>query len=132
MTLNELLAVPYTANGRSADGADCYGLTRMARVYLFGKPWMPVHGAVEGSDKKALTGAVTEEAARYREVKPYPGAVATAWRGSLCTHIAIVVDVDGRRMILETNEPGKADHGPRLVNLRHFEQRFLRVVYYDD
>lgn len=132
MTLNDLLDVPYIPNGRSAEGADCYGLTRMARVYLFGKPWMPVHGAVEGSDKKALTGAVTEEAARYREVKPYPAAVATAWRGKLCTHIAVVVDVDGRRMILETNEPGKADHGPRLVNLRHFEQRFAKVVYYDD
>jgi hypothetical protein len=35
-------------------------------------------------------------------------------------------------MILETDEPGKGSHGPRLVNLRFFEQRFLKVVYYDD
>lgn len=132
MTLDDLLAVPYVANGRSQSGADCYGLVRMARVYLFGKPWMAVHGAVEGSDKRALTQAVQQESANYRQVKPYPGAIACAFRGSLCAHIAIVVDIDGKRMILETDEPGRGNHGPRLVNLRYFEQRFFRVVYYDD
>lgn len=132
MTLDDLLAVPYVANGRTQQGADCYGLVRMARVYLFGKPWMPVHGDVEGSDKQALTAAMQQEALNYRQVRPYPGAIAAAFRGKLCTHIAIVVDVDGKRMILETDEPGQGNHGPRLVNLRYFEQRFLKVVYYDD
>jgi len=132
MTLDDLLAVPYEPDGRSAHGADCYGLTRLARVYLFGKPWMPCHGAVEGIDKKALTQAVQAEAVNYRVAAAYPGAIATAWRAKLCTHIAIVVEVDGRRMILETNEPGGEDHGPRLVPVRAFEHRFLKVVYYDD
>ena len=132
MNLDDLLAVPYVANGRTQQGADCYGIVRMARVHLFGKPWMPVHGGVEGSDKRALTEAMQQEAANYREVRPYPGAIACAFRGKLCTHIAIVVDVDGKRMILETDEPGKGNHGPRLVNLRYFENRFLKVVYYDD
>lgn len=132
MTLDDLLAIPYEANGRTQQGADCYGIVRMARVYLFGKPWMPVHGAVEGSDKRALTVAMQAEAVNYSECSPKPGAVAAAFRGNLCTHIAIVVDVDGRRMILETDEPGKGSHGPRLVNIRYFEQRFLKVVYYDD
>ena len=132
MNLDDLLAVPYVDNGRTQQGADCYGIVRMARVHLFGKPWMPVHGGVEGSDKRALTEAMQQEAANYREVRPYPGAIACAFRGKLCTHIAIVVDVDGKRMILETDEPGKGKHGPRLVNLRYFENRFLKVVYYDD
>lgn len=132
MTLDDLLNVPYVADGRSQHGADCYGLTRLARVHLFGKPWMPMYGNVMGSDKSALTKAVQEESANYRECRPHAGAIAIAWRGSLCTHIAIVVEVDGKPMILETNEPGKADHGPRLVGIRPFEQRFLRVIYYDD
>ncbi len=132
MNLTDLLAVPYLANGRTQQGADCYGIVRMARVYLFGKPWMPAHGSVEGSDKRALTLAMQTEAVNYTECRPAPGAIAAAFRGLLCTHIAIVVDVDGKRMILETDEPGKGSHGPRLVNLRYFEQRFLRVVYYDD
>jgi len=87
---------------------------------------------VEGIDKKALTQAVQAEAVNYRVAAAYPGAIATAWRAKLCTHIAIVVEVDGRRMILETNEPGGEDHGPRLVPVRAFEHRFLKVVYYDD
>lgn len=132
MTLDDLLSVPYVANGRLPEGADCYGLTRLARVHLFGKPWMPEHGAVEGSNKRALTSALMAEAANYQVTKPAPGVIATAWRGRLCTHIAIVVEIDGRLMILETKEPGQGNHRPRLVNLKHFERRFLKVVYYDD
>lgn len=132
MTLNELLNVPYLANGRQPDGADCYGLTRLARFHLFGKPWMPEHGAVEGSDKRALTKAMLKESANYRICEPHPGAIACCYRGRLCTHIAIVVEVDSRLMILETDEPGKGRHGPRLVSLKSLQQRFLRVVFYDD
>lgn len=132
MTLDDLLAVPYVADGREPAGADCYGLTRLARAHLFGKPWMPLHGAIEGHNKRALTGAVMQEAEGYQPCRPHPGAIATAWRGKLCTHIAIVVAIDGRPMILETDEPGKGSHGPRIVGLKLFESRFLRVVYYDN
>lgn len=132
MTLDDLLAVPYVANGRTQQGADCYGLIRMARVYLFGKPWMPVHGAISPDNKKGLTTAVIAEAESYNEVRPRAGAIAAAFRGRLCIHLGIVLDVDGRRMILETDEPGISSRGPRLVNIRYFEQRFLKVVYYDN
>lgn len=132
MTLNDLLAVPYVANGRTQQGSDCYGLTRLARVHLFGKGWMPDYGNVEATDKRALTEAMLEESQKFTQCTPHAGAIAVAYRGKLCTHIAIVVSVDGKPMILETNEAGVATHGPRLVNLRYFEQRFLKVVYYDD
>ena len=132
MTLEELMLIPYEPNGRSKEGADCYGLVRMARVYLYGKPWLESYTNVEGTDKRALTNALHKEVQHLREVSAAKGAIATAWRGKLCTHIAIVVDVDGRRMILETDEPGVTSHGPRLVDIRYFEQRFLKVVYYDD
>lgn len=132
MTLDELLQVPYVPNGRLPTGADCYGLVRLARVHLFGKPWMPEHGAVEGSDKKTLTRTMEAEAVNYKECRPHPGAIACCYRGRLCTHIAIVVEVDGRNMILETDEPGQCKQGPRLVHLQAFERNFLKVVYYDD
>lgn len=132
MDLTDLLQVPYVPNGRLPTGADCYGLVRLARVHLFGKPWMPEHGAVEGSDKKALTRAMEYESVNYKPCRPHPGAIACCYRGRLCTHIAIVVDIDGKRMVLETDEPGRGNHGARLVNLKQFERRFLKVVYYDD
>lgn len=132
MTLNDLLNIPYLANGRQPDGADCYGLARLARVYLFGKPWMPEHGAVKGADKRAMTKAAQEEAANFQVCQPHPGSLAFCYRGRLCTHIAIVVEIDGRPMILETDEPGRGRHGPRLVSIKSLKQRFLRVVFYDD
>lgn len=132
MTLEELMLIPYEANGRSKQGADCYGLVRMARVHLYNKPWLESYAGVEGSDKKALTDALHKEVKNLRLSSAVPGAIATAWRGNLCTHIAVVVDVDGRKMILETDEPGVTNIGPRLTDIRYFEQRFLKVVYYDD
>jgi hypothetical protein len=72
------------------------------------------------------------ESVNYHTCDPRPGAIACCYRGSLCTHIAIVVEIDGRLMILETDEPGKGRHGPRLVSLKPFQQRYLRVVFYDD
>lgn len=133
MTLDELLAIPYQENGRTAQGADCYGLTRLARTYIFGKPWMAEHGAVDGTNKRAMTRAVKQDTASiYRECSCRPGAIATAWRASLCTHIALVIEADGRPMILETDEPGRSWTGPRIVPVRQFEKRFTRVIYYDD
>jgi hypothetical protein len=132
MTLDDLRRVPYVANGRLPTGADCYGLTRLARAHLFGKPWMPEHGAVEGSDKRALTKAMLAESRNYTECEPHPGAIAACFRGKLCTHIAIVVSVDGRNMILETDEPGQGCEGPRITTIKQLERRFLKVVYYDD
>lgn len=132
MILEDFLRVPYVANGRSLDGADCYGLVRLARVHLYGKELMPKHGNVEGSNKKALTKAMQQEAKNYTECLPKEGAIAAAFRGLLCTHIAIVVSVDGLLMILETDEPKRAALGARLTSIARFEQRFLKVVYYDN
>lgn len=132
MNLAELLEVPYLPNGRLATGADCYGLTRLARFHLFGRPWMPEHGAIDGGNKRDMTRAVAEGVGAYRSCKPLPGAFACAWRASLCMHMAVVVEVDGRPMILETDEPGRGCEGPRLTRIKHFESRFTRVDYYDD
>ena len=132
MTLDDLLQVPYVPNGRLPTGADCYGLVRLARVHLFGKAWMPSFAEVDGQSKRAMTRAQIEWAKAYQVSPPRPGCVAFCWRGRLCTHAAIVVEIDGRPMILETDEPGHGKHGPRLVHLQAFERRFLKVVYYDD
>lgn len=132
MTLDDLLVVPYAENGREPDGSDCYGLTRLARTHLYGKPWMPLRGSIESSDKRGLTRAMLEDSKRYQQCAPKPGAIAAAFRGSLCIHIAIVVDLDGRLMILETDEPGQGKRGPRLVSIRRFKDRFLKVEYYDN
>lgn len=129
MTLDDLLKIPYLANGRDLSGVDCYGGVRLARAHLFGRDMMPDYTTVEGSDKKAMTTAMLSESAGYNVVSRRAGAIATAWRGRLCTHIAICVIIDGRLMILEWDNDAPM---PRLVQPSLFERQYSRVVYYDN
>jgi hypothetical protein len=129
MTLDDLMLIPYVANGRDKNGADCYGLVRMARYYLIDREWMPDYTTVDGSDKKSLTNAMLSESSGYKIATRSHGAIAAAWRGRFCIHIAIVVNVDGRQMILESDSDAPY---PRIINPSNFESRYTRVVYYDN
>jgi hypothetical protein len=64
----------------------------------------------------------------FRPTDPLPGAIATCWRGRLCTHVALVIEVDGRPAVLETNQAS----GPRWRWLADFASTQLKVIYYDD
>lgn len=129
MTLNGLLEIPYLANGRDRSGVDCYGGVRFARYHLFGRGLMPDYTTVDGSDKRAMTEAMLSESAGYHVVSRRAGAIATAWRGRLCIHIAICVIIDRRLMILEWDNDAPL---PRLVHPSLFERQYSRVVYYDN
>lgn len=128
--IDEYLRTRYVKGGRGPIDLDCYGLVRLGRTELFGKPLMPVCADAKPGDMRAITRAVREVAGLecMRPGVPIPGAVATAWRASLCVHVGLVVDADGRRWVLETDEPT----GPCLTPLREFERRYTRVVYYAD
>lgn len=119
MTLSELKKLPYTEY-------DCYGLTRLVRHHLYNRPLMPWYRP--HPPKREASEALVSGVKAYRRTSPVPGAFVACWRGRLCIHVAAVVNIDGRTMILETGE----QHGPRLVAVRAFERRYLRVEYYDD
>lgn len=90
---------------------------------------MPSYGAIAAADKPSLTRAAREVMATgFRPAVPVPGAIATCWRGRLCTHVALVIEVDGRLSVLETNQGS----GPRWRWLADFESNQLKVLYYDD
>lgn len=130
MTLDDLMRVPYVANGRDpAIGVDCYGGVRLVRYHLFGKDMMPDYTSVYGSDKRAMTEAALSAANNFSVVEKKDGAIAAAWQGRLCTHVAIVISVDGALMILEWDNDAKF---PRLVRPEAFERKFSKVVYYDN
>lgn len=118
----------YRRYGRGPDVYDCWGLVREARSELFGKPLLASYGDIDPDDKRSLTGAAGEVNGRLRLVGPVPGAIAQGWRGRLCIHVGIVVEVDGRRWILETGQ----SMGPVLTRIRDFESQYLKVMYYDD
>lgn len=128
MTLDDLVKIPYLADGRTVSGCDCYGLVRLARDGMFNRGLMPTHGDVMGADKKRMTKRAGSVLSQMTQTPPIAGSIATAWRGRLCIHVGIVIEIDGRSMILE------ADHDtpyPRITSIASFEERFLRVEYYD-
>lgn len=128
--IEKYLFTRYVKGGRGPMDLDCYGLARLARTEMFGKPMMPLCADAKPGDFRAITRAVQDvtDLECMRPAAPTPGAVATAWRASLCVHVGLVVEADGRRWVLETDEPT----GPCLTPLADFEKRYTKVIYYAD
>ncbi|SAI62873.1 Uncharacterised protein [Bordetella trematum] len=128
--MNRYLQTHYVKGGRGPLELDCYGLVRLARTELYGKPLLPLCAEARPGDLRAITRAVKNVAVLegMHPAAPAPGAIATAWRASLCVHVGIVVDADGRLWVLETDEPT----GPCLTRMADFERRYTKVMFYDD
>ena len=130
-TLADFLKTRFMRNARGPDVYDCWGLVIAARAALFRCAPLPPMDGVRSGDVRGMTRAVEQVAAlnALRPVAaPRPGAIATAWRGSLCPHVGLVVEADGQLRVLDTDETT----GPRLMSVRRFCARFARVVFYDD
>lgn len=130
MTLDDLLATKYVRGARGDKECDCYGLVRHARFHLFGKSLLPAHGHIDSMDKVGMTetSAHIIQESDLERCEAKPGAIAAAYSARLCTHVGLIVQVDGRLWVLETDEPT----GPCLTPLKRFESRFSRVFFYDD
>lgn len=126
--IEHYLACRHEFGGRGPAAFDCWGQVRDVRANVFGWEWLPSFGAIEDGDKRGLTKAVLTERVKFREVAPVPGAIATVWRGLLCIHVAVVVEIDNRLAVLETN-PGS---GPRWLSVPDFERQYMKVIYYHD
>lgn len=128
--INEYLLTSYKAGARGPREYDCWGLTRAGRAALFGKPLLPSCPAARPGAIAEITQACHAVAEQFgmRPGPICPGAVATAWRGSWCVHVGLVVEADGQTWILETD----VETGPCLTRPAKFEDRYTRVVYYAD
>lgn len=129
--IQRYLKTSYQRGGRGPVAYDCFGIVRAVRHEVFGKSVLPSFGNICPQDKRNLTAACIDvrDAKGFHPVQqPVPGAIATAWRASLCVHVGICVEVDGRLWVLETDEPA----GPALIALDRFEDRYTKVIYYDD
>ncbi|ERY56330.1 hypothetical protein DZA07_25075 [Pseudomonas aeruginosa] len=124
--LDKYLSSSYRDGGRDLPFVDCYGLVRLVREEVFGKGDLPAFGHVRNTMPAEFTRCVKQAATEFEECRPEPGAVATVWRGRICVHIAIVVEIDGRLAVLDTG----SKTGPSWSSVPRFEARFAKVAYF--
>lgn len=123
--VNKYLSAHYVDCGRELPGIDCWGLVLLVRREL-GFAELDQH-LVSGKDAKGFTRAYRQQAEVCEVCEPEVGAVVAAFRGSLCLHVAVVVEIEGRLAVLEITETGA-----RWMRLPAFESKYPKVVYYRD
>ena len=101
--INDWLSIPYVAYGRGREGSDCWGLACIVREAVRGDR-LPAFADIH--DKRALTHAAHDMIAQgWREVsKPKVGTLVAVWRGALCMHIGIVIEIDGQMAVIDSDE----------------------------
>lgn len=119
----------YSDGGRGPCSFDCWGLVREVRHRVCGKDLLPEWGAVGFSKLRENTRAYAEKVDEMRCcTMPEHGAIAAGFRGRLCIHVGVVLEVDGRFKVLEINPGQRA----KLVDPERFASGFEEVRYYND
>lgn len=120
--IDKYLAVRWVAGGRVFPELDCYGVVQEVRRDLGLAPW-PEY---EGATREDLPGLAASAVSDRPGSDLVDGAVAFCYEGSMVTHVAVLVTVDGRMCALESSEA----HDVTLLPLPRFERRYPRVEYY--
>ena len=125
--ITELMRIPYVRGGLTEDGADCWGLALIARRHLGRQD--PPTGATAYDTPRAnmrIFGGVMAWVAKTTD--PQPGAFAAVMHGAICLHVGVVLLIEGRRCVLETEVLG----GVRWYTLDDFLSLHAKVEFYDD
>lgn len=127
MTLNveKYLNVPYVDGGRCMHGGDCWYFVCAVREDL-GLPSLPSLGGTTRHTPLAMAHEYERVSSGLEVCEPCEGAIAAVFRGKLMVHVGIVVMIDGRLAVLETNPAS----GPRWMWTHYFVQRYFKVIFY--
>lgn len=125
--IHQLLAVPYVDRGRTLEGMDCWGQLLWARAAM-GLPALPDIGPVSRAEPIEMQRQCGKVSATLEEGPAAVGAVAAVFRGTLFVHVGVVVEIDGRLAVLETNEGS----GPRWKSVPDFVDTYYKVIFYRD
>lgn len=127
MNLIPYLSAPYVEGGRSLQALDCWGLVLLIREHM-GLPELPSLGGVDRTTPLGMNASYKKVSGGLIAGEPQIGSIAAVFRGSLLVHVGVVLEIEGRLAVLETN-PGS---GVRWMRVPQFNERYYRVVYYHD
>lgn len=122
------LLAEYEDGGRGPHKFDCWGLARHVRHEHCGKRLLPSWGHLRNTQPREFTEAYRTESDQMEESEPEVGAIAAVFRGMICIHVAVVVDLGQGLRVLEINPK----RGARLLRVADFEAQYLKVRYYRD
>lgn len=125
--LNQYLLAPYLDGGRTLQGLDCWGLLLLVREDLGCRP-LPSIGAITRREPAGMQHCYARTLSVVEECNPEAGAVAAVFRGKALVHVGVVLEIDGRLAVLETNPKT----GARWLRVRPFESQYAKVIYYRD
>lgn len=132
MTLNDYFGSAYLDGGRGEviNGVarhDCWSIVRSVRHEVYGLPLLPSWGHVRSTAPREFTRAAHECTDALVRCQPCVGAVACVWRGQICVHVFVVVEVDGRLHGMEMTTAGIF-----IKPLRAFHDKYSMITYHID
>ena len=107
---------------------DCWGLVCAIREEVLGLPELPSFGPIHRQQLKESAKSYECYSEILPEGPPMSGAIAAVLRGGLCTHVGVVVWLDGDLRVFEINPVGGARH----MRISDFERIYPRVKYHRD
>jgi len=128
VTLNDFIGKGYEDGARGPEKYDCWGLVREVRHKVYGLPLLSSFGHVRNTMPVEFTKAYRAVTGGMQKCEPEVGAVVAVFRGKLCIHAAVVVEIDGDMAVMEIN----AKTNCRWTRIAEFERNHLKVEYYRD
>lgn len=121
---DKYLSVTWQKGGRVYPQLDCFGIVNEIRGDL-GLPKFPDFAGVTKDDS-----GLDREAKAYmpnlQPCEPQNGSLALCYSGSMVTHVAIAVEMNGQLLVAECNPKINVTFLP----VSRFMRRFVKVEFY--
>jgi len=118
----------YVDGGRGPILFDCWGLTRIVRAEHLGKRLLPSYGHLRNTKPRQFTRAYGAESKLMEECAAEHGAIAAVMIGSICVHVALVIQIGDQLRVLEINP----QRGARFLPLSQWQRDHVRVTFHRD
>jgi len=121
---DKYLSVIWLKGGRVYPELDCFGIVNEIRRDIGLAAWPDFAGITKDNDGLNVSAQTFMQ--ELNRCDPCEGAGIACYSGSLVTHVAVVISLDGVLYAAECNPNANVTFLP----LARFERRFVKVEYY--
>ena len=128
MAISDYMHFKYKRDARGEDGLhiDCWGLVRLIWENELGKPTLPLFsGAITPRMQTRCYSEFPDHG--LIECQPKHGAIASCIQSTLCTHVGIVIEIDGELRVIDIQNGSPV----AIHQISRFSRKFTKVVFHD-